>query len=61
MRIFVVRTKHDKIVLTGSYGGHLVFSKFVFVILIPLCILKGSTMLNIEHNIDYCMLYGDNY
>ena len=34
-------------VLIGSYGGHLGFSKFVFAILIPLFILKGSTMINI--------------
>ena len=61
MRRFVVRTKHHKIVLIGSYGGHLGFSKFVFAILIPVFISKGSTMLNIKHNIDYCMVYGGNY
>ena len=61
MRRFVVRTKHYKIVLIGLFGGHLGFSTFVFAILNPVCISKGSTMLNIKHNIDSCMLYGGNY
>ena len=56
MRMVVVRTRHNKLVLIGSNGGHLGFSKCVFAILIPVCILKGSTILNVQHNIDSCMV-----
>ena len=47
--------------VTYCVNLHLEFSKFVFAILHPVFISKGSTILNIKHNIDSCMLYGGKY